>query len=82
MAQDFDAILATIETQKGPQCTVCRLLDELEGDPNRDKVVAALNSDRMQAHLARAFAALTGDPRWSSRGQTIANHRRQHMSAA
>jgi hypothetical protein len=80
VAADFDAILDSIETQKGPRCSVCLLLDDLDSDPNLPKIEAAITSNRLHAHIARALAAFTGDQRWASRSQAIARHRRDHTA--
>jgi len=75
---DLNTALAASQTSKGPQCSVCALVDNPPAGTTTAELATVLASDAQQAHLARAFALLTGDPAWNGRGQTIGRHRRQH----
>ena len=75
---DLATALSQTGTRKGPQCSVCHLIENPPEGTSSDEIRAALASDVTQAHLARALHVVTGDTAWISRGQAIARHRAQH----
>jgi hypothetical protein len=75
---DLAAALAQTGTRKGPQCSVCQLVENPPEGITPEELQAALASDVTQAHLARALHVVTGDTAWISRGQAIGRHRAQH----
>ena len=75
---DLATALAQTETRKGPQCSVCRLLESPPKGTTAEELKAALASDVGQNHLGRALHVISGEAAWISRGQAIARHRAQH----
>ena len=75
---DLTTALAQTETRKGPQCTVCKLIADPPAGTTPEQITDALNSNLEHSHLGRAFALITGDPRWANRGGTIRAHRSTH----